>query len=204
MNTEIASRRRQRLTVLVLVFIFAAPLIAAWVLLHFTDVGQSGGGSHGQLVRPPRPLPDVALHDTATGTRNDRLHGKWTLFYLTGPACTQPCAENLYRMRQIRLAMGENAHRVQRALAVYGGAMDDVSRRLLEQYPGQLVVDGAALDPGDPGASFRLAPGEDPVGAGRLYLVDPLGNLMMSYTHGTDPVGIIADLKRLLKYLHIG
>lgn len=204
MNSVNAGKARQRLMLLVLVLIFAAPLITAWLLLHFTDIGRAGGSSHGHLVQPPRVLADIALRDPATGAQTDRLRGKWTLLYLSRPACRQPCADNLYRMRQLRLAMGENAHRVRRLLAVYGGALDDASRRILEQYPGQLIVDGTELDRDDPGASFRLAPGEDPVGAGRLYLIDPLGNLMMSYAPDTDPVGIIADLRRLLKYSHIG
>ena len=51
---------------------------------------------------------------------------------------------------------------------------------------------------------FTLEAGDLPLNAGRLYLIDPLGNLMMSYPSGTDPVGIIKDLKRLFKYSGIG
>jgi hypothetical protein len=44
----------------------------------------------------------------------------------------------------------------------------------------------------------------DPVNAGRSYIVDPLGNLMMSYPPDADPRGILKDLKRLLRLSHIG
>ena len=35
--------------------------------------------------------------------------------------------------------------------------------------------------------------------AGQIYLIDPLGNLMMTYTKGYDPKGLRSDLTRLLK-----
>jgi len=40
--------------------------------------------------------------------------------------------------------------------------------------------------------------------AGRIYLVDPLGNLMMSYPGDAPPKSILTDLERLLKLSHIG
>jgi hypothetical protein len=67
-----------------------------------------------------------------------------------------------------------------------------------------LVIAGSALDGDDAGRSFRLHDGDDPLAAGRLYIVDPMGNLMLAYPAGTDPVGIIADLKRLLRYSGAG
>jgi hypothetical protein len=39
---------------------------------------------------------------------------------------------------------------------------------------------------------------------GRIYIVDPLGNLMMSYAPGADAKGMLEDLKRLLKLSHVG
>jgi cytochrome oxidase Cu insertion factor (SCO1/SenC/PrrC family) len=40
--------------------------------------------------------------------------------------------------------------------------------------------------------------------ADRVYLVDPLGNLMMYYRPGADPRDIVQDLEKLLKYSHVG
>lgn len=40
--------------------------------------------------------------------------------------------------------------------------------------------------------------------AGRIYVVDPLGNLMMSYARTAEPKGLLEDLKKLLKYSRIG
>ena len=40
--------------------------------------------------------------------------------------------------------------------------------------------------------------------ANRLFIVDPLGNLVMRYDARENPKGLLQDLKKLLKLSHIG
>jgi len=188
---------RARLILIALVAIFAAPPVVSWLLFRYTDIGRDGGG-HGDLVQPPRPLPDIALLDGATG--GGPLHGRWTLLYLARGECTASCADALYRMRQIRLATGRNAEHVQRVLVSPG--IDSAARaRLAADWPGQLFIADEAFAGSD---VFSLEPGDDPAAAGRVYLIDPRGNLMMSYGPQADPDGIIADLRRLLRHARSG
>lgn len=206
MNAESPTKmRRQRLVFLLLVVVFSAPFALSWYLFHFTQVGRgAGAGSHGQLVVPPRPLPDVELHEPGGAPAGTQLRRKWTLLYLLPGPCAESCAGALYQMRQTRLALGRHAQRVQRALVVYGDFPPALPAAVLQEYPGQLVLSGSALDGDDPGRSFRLHDGDDPLAAGRLYVVDPMGNLMLAYPAGTEPGGIIDDLERLLKYSGAG
>ena len=37
-----------------------------------------------------------------------------------------------------------------------------------------------------------------------LFVVDPLGNLIMSYDARQNPRGLLADLQKLLRLSHIG
>jgi hypothetical protein len=53
-------------------------------------------------------------------------------------------------------------------------------------------------------AMFQRATPEPLSAAGRIYIVDPLGNLMMSYGPSSEPKGLLEDLKKLLKLSHIG
>lgn len=184
---------------------FAAPYFGAWFVFNYTNFWRDNGAArHGQLIQPPRPLPDLSLVD-ADGREAARLHGKWTLVYVMQGACDQACADNLYRMRQLRLTVGRDATRVQRLVVVYGADPATLlSPGQKRDYAGQLVLDGVRLHEGQPGAEFRLHAGDQALDAHRLYLVDPLGNLMMAYPPDTAPNGITADLKRLLKYSHIG
>ena len=48
-------------------------------------------------------------------------------------------------------------------------------------------------------SQFQLNDGESVAASGRVYLVDPLGNLMMSYESNAEPGGIVKDLELLLK-----
>jgi cytochrome oxidase Cu insertion factor (SCO1/SenC/PrrC family) len=182
------------------------PYLAAWLLFNYATFWRDGGADrHGQLIRPLRMLPNLALIDPSGSVRGARLHGKWTLVYLVRGTCDSACAENLYRMRQLRLTVGQDAPRVQRLLVVYGadpGAL--LSPSQLHDYAGQLVVSGALLHESTPAKRFRLGADDRPFAAHRLYLVDPLGNLMMAYAPDTRPRGITDDLKRLLKYSYIG
>jgi hypothetical protein len=52
------------------------------------------------------------------------------------------------------------------------------------------------------GTRLAALPAKDFPGdpASHIYLVDPLGNLMMRFPHEPDPSRMIKDLQRLLKY----
>lgn len=196
---------RQRVVILLLAMIFAAPFAVSWYLFHFTQVGRGGSDvSHGRLIVPPRPLPAAELLTPQGLQTGDMLRRRWTLLYLLPGACEEDCVAAMYRMRQLRLALGRHAHRVQRALVVYGEFPPRLPPEALREYAGQGVIAGSALDGDDPGRVFRLHDGDDPLAAGRLYLVDPMGNLMLAYPAGTAPGGIIDDLERLLRYSGAG
>ena len=97
--------RKQRRMLIVLALIFAAPFALSWLLFNYTSFGRGGATTnHGQLINPPRQLADMALHDLAHPDVPASLYGKWNLVYLVDGTCDTRCAQNLYRMRQVRLA----------------------------------------------------------------------------------------------------
>ena len=197
---------RKQAMLLLLLAAFALPPLLSWVLFNYTDLGKgTGAGAHGTLVVPPRPVPDWPLVNPADITDADRsLHGKWTLVYLLDGKCGETCLENLYRMRQLRLATGKYAQRVQRAVLAVNNDRNALTQEQLTDYPGQLVAYPEGIDNNDLLSLFRLTPEDRPLAEDRLYLVDPLGNLMMAYPAAEPPGGIIKDLTRLLKYSRIG
>jgi hypothetical protein len=198
-----AGNRRQKWILIGLVALFLAPIVGSYVLFNFTSLGQGGGGaSYGDLIQPPRQLPDQALTPISGSETTGHLYGKWSLVYLVDGACDRDCEQNLYRMRQLRLAQGKHGTRVQRVLINFGEARLQFGDRIKQEYAGQWILrpdEAAGLL-----AQFRLVEGDEPLPAQRLYLVDPRGFLMMSYAPGTDPGGIIDDMKRLLRYSRVG
>ena len=197
---------RQRAILILLFAVFALPPLLSWFLFNYTDMGrESDTGGHGTLVVPPRPVPDWPLVDNAGNTEAERrVHGKWTLVYLLDGPCQETCLGNLYKMRQLRLATGKYAHRVQRAVLVVDNNRYALTTQQLLDYPGQLVLFPENMDAGSLESLFKLGTDDRPFIQERLYLIDPLGNLMMSYAAETAPKGIIKDLTRLLKYSRIG
>ncbi|HHO68444.1 MAG TPA: hypothetical protein ENK12_05365 [Gammaproteobacteria bacterium] len=200
-----AAVRRTRLSLLVLFAIFAAPVVVAWLVFYvFPDWRPSGTSNHGQLVTPARPLPEFRL-DTLGGDPLERtfLRGKWTFVYLAQGPCDEACVQVLYKIRQVRLSQGKDIDRLQRLMLWDARGLDAAARGDLQaHFPGQRValVDGGAAPLVD---SFRID-ARPPLQARRIYLVDPMGNLMMSYEADADPRGMMKDLHRLLKYSGLG
>lgn len=190
--------------ILVILFaVFALPPLLSWYAFNYTDLGkQRSTGEHGTLIAPPRPLPAWDL--VGRGGTITPLHGKWTLVYPLNGKCGEACLQNLYRMRQLRLATGKYADRVQRAVLVVSSDRNAVTGAQLQDYPGQLALFPENMDGDALRSLFELSAGDRPFVEERLYLVDPLGNLMMSYARTADPKGIIKDLTRLLKYSRTG
>ena len=197
---------KKPLILLLLFAVFALPPLLSWFLFNYTDMGKNHrAGEHGTLVVPPRPVPDWELTNLPDETGADkRLHGKWSLVYPLNGKCREACGRNLYKMRQLRLATGKYAQRVQRVMLVVNNDRHALTRAQLLDYPGQLLLFPENVDNETLLRLFRLSAGDQPFDHDRLYLVDPLGNLMMSYAAATEPEGIIKDLKRLLKYSRIG
>ncbi len=198
-DTPATSRRGQWLVV-GLAILFMGPLAAAWIMYFSGDWAPGETSNKGELISPPRPLPEAAL-DLAGGgtTASDFPYGAWTLYLRNADGCGDGCRDRLYLMRQSHIALGKEAERVRRVLLVEGAAPD--AEWLAAEHPELLVVlaEGAAAD-----AMLGAFPAAGPEAANVIYLSDPLGNLMMRYPVEGGDRRILDDLKKLLKLSRIG
>jgi hypothetical protein len=196
--------RRGRRQLLALAALFFVPLaIAFWMYYGPSGWRPSGDASKGDLIDPARPLAAMAL-TTADGTQTqpDFLRGKWSLVYVGDGLCDDRCRKALYLTRQSRIALNKDMDRVQRVFLVTQRCCD--RGFLAAEHPDLLV---ARVD--DPAAAALLEPfpaydGVPVAAAGRIYLVDPLGNLLLSYAPSAPDKALLADLKKLLRLSHIG
>lgn len=189
----------------VLLILFAAPFVASWWMYNFTELGRDGGAySHGDLILPPRFVREMTLYEPAVGMRKRHLHGKWNLIYLADGECDRKCEQRVYTMRQLWIAAGRNSRRLQRVVMIINAPDRPPAAPWAQRYPGQLVALINGAEAGIIVNIFAFGADDRPLEAGRFYIIDPMGNLMMSYPAGTDPVGIIKDFKRLFKYSSIG
>jgi len=175
--------RRGRAKLALLGLFFLVPF-AASTLIWWLDLVPGSASNYGTLLQP-RP---VALPP------NGELKGKWILVQFDSGACGPDCERKLYFMRQVRRAQGREMPRVARLWMVTDSVVP--ASALLEAIQGTVVAP-------------RVTSGDGTWPAERsevdhIYLVDPLGNLMMRFPRDPDPARVIKDQNRLLKASSFG
>jgi hypothetical protein len=190
------SHWRRFRTLYLLIAVCLAPVVASYLAYYvFTPTGRS---NYGELIEPQRTLPALSLR-ALDGSAIDakRLRGNWLMVKVDGAACGEPCRQQLWLMRQLRTMQGKDADRIERLFLVTDDAAIDAA--LLRDYQGMQVLraDRVELErffPTDAGARI-----ED-----HIFLIDPLGNLMLRWPQEPDPNRMKRDLSKLLKASRIG
>lgn len=186
---EAAARARNLRTVSALAALFVLPLALSFWMYYGGAWRPVGHSNHGELIDPARPLPQAHLPVL--------FRDKWTLVYVGDGACDADCRRALLLMRQVRLALNNDMTRVDRVLLATGNCCD---RAFLAREHAGLSAFDASGEPARPLiAQFPATDREH-----SLFIVDPLGNLLMRYDARWDPKGLLDDLKKLLKLSHIG
>lgn len=194
---EHAGQTRGRWQLLAMLAVCIAPVIASY--LYYYVVKPEARTNYGTLL-DPRNYPMPALGTTMLDGKPlglDAYKGKWIMLQIDAGDCGEACRQKLYNMRQLRLTQGKDMDRIERVwLITDGEALDTV---LMREYDGtrMLRANAGALKswlPGDQGSAI----------SDHLYMIDPLGNLMMRYPKDADPNKIKKDLSRLLKASRIG
>jgi hypothetical protein len=187
------SQGRSRKVLALLVIIFLLPFTVA-ALLHLLEI-KPGGKSYGDLIQPPRQLQIPLLHD-AQGKEFAVLQWqkKWNLVTVNRVSCDDACQAQTHMLRQVHISLGKETERVQRIVLMPAEINSGNIADLQKEYPDLILLIGADA------ATTQFASEFESVGqAGNVYLVDPLGNLMMLYPQKFEPKGLRADLIRLLK-----
>lgn len=194
------SLRRQRLLLVLVISAFVVPLVVAWLLIDHWRPG--GSVQHGELMNPTRP---VALQFTLLGQQglagSEAWRGRWVLVYVGSAAhCDARCRTSLYDMRQVRLALGRDLERVKTALLLDGTPGTELHQWLASEHPNTEI---AIANSANQNLLFMAFPQAGKLGDW-IYLLDPLGNLVIRYPVDIDPRGLLKDLQRLLKWSKIG
>jgi ferric-dicitrate binding protein FerR (iron transport regulator) len=186
-------RRRGRRVALLILALCAAPTAAAW-LAFFVWPPQSRT-NYGELIEP-RPLSDPEMRRLdGNAFRLSQLRGRWVLLQVDSGSCGEACRRNLVYMRQARLALGKDAERIERVWLLDDAA--DPAPALLREHEGLNVARAV----GAPILAELPAPRSP---AGYIYVVDPLGTLMLRFPGEPDARRMLKDLVRLLKASRIG
>lgn len=198
-NTEyLDQQRRGRLILLCMLIFFITPIIAV-VAMYKLD-WRPKGESIGELVTPAKALTmqqPLVSSDGNVASIN-LLKDKWSMVYMTAD-CDAQCKDKLHQMRQLHVSLYKEIPRMQRLLFT---TVSDVTE-IKQNYPDLLILNQPKTDIISFSEQFNIH-NETSMTAGRIYLIDPLGHLIMSYSASTSPALVRKDITRLMKYSWTG
>jgi hypothetical protein len=181
----VKTNTRNRITLLAVVLLFAAPLLIAW-LLNATGWHPAKTRNHGDLIEPARDVSavSVTLGDGSKFVwRNPQW--QWTLLALPGARCAATCQARLAELLRMRITLNRNAERLR---VIYLGAPlpPELSSALTPMLEGR---DDAGIF-----AIYRPAADDDVA----LALADPNGLLMLHYPSGYAAAQLREDLMKVI------
>jgi len=186
------TKPRSLRTLWILLAVCLLPFVASIGLYYFSPPSERM--NYGELL-PPKPLPEMLVTGLdGKPVQLGSLKGKWVLLHVDTGNCDERCVTKLYKLRQVRLTQGKNMERIERVWLVMD--QQPISDATLRNYEGTLVLRASA-------EVLRNFPASADM-RDHIWLIDPLGNLMLRYRPGADPSGMKNDLQRLLKVSRIG
>ena len=197
LNIDEAQQRRGRMIFIMMAIFFTVPIVIVVLMIKYD--WRPGGQSLGELVQPARLIQtDTQLLDRK-GAQQAKFWGdKWNIV-LVAEHCEATCLSKLHDMRQIHVSTYKDIMRVQRVLITH---QTDVTQ-LEAMYPDMMILNSSAESIRSLAQQFNIKD-ENALLTNRIYFVDPLGHIMMSYPATTPAANIRKDLVRLLKFSWAG
>ncbi len=191
------AKRKGRWKLFAVLLVCASPLLLSY--LTYYVIKPAGRTNYGDLIDPRNyPIPQLGsttLDGKPAGL--DQFKGKWIMLNVDSGDCQQACRDQLVQMRQLRLMTGKERERVERVWLITDSTpLDTMLMR---------VVEGTHFLRVPPDAVAKWLPVEQGGNAAdHIYLIDPLGNLMMRFPKNADPAKVKKDIGKLLKASAIG
>ncbi len=191
-----AAQRKSRRTLLLVAAVCIAPFVGSFALYFFWQ--PSGRINYGELIEGViLPTGATAVSNPGGGKPFDfaQVRGRWVFVTADSGACDDYCQKKLWKMRQVRMTQGKHLERIERVWLLSDAQA--IAPNLLQEYAGMHVAfaqDGAAL---------KALPFRDAL-RDHIYLVDPLGNVVLRYPRDANPSRMKKDLERLLRVSRIG
>lgn len=230
-NPAVASKKRSLIPLLLVLLCSLAPILGALVVYNNPQWWPDESSNYGTLIEPQRPMPDANLLQLTTleGEPFDlqSLKGKWLLLSVDQAACPESCARKLFITRNSHASQGKNVDRLARVWFITDEG--EVPAKVLEAYRGTVMVrarpeqlarfllardtadstqsnssdsSGSAIS--NSSLSGQSASSASADLAGPIWIIDPLGNLMLQFPPEADGVKVRKDISKLVYNSRIG
>jgi hypothetical protein len=183
-----ATRQRVRRQIIMVALVAIAPIVASYLAYYAWP--RDTKVNYGSLLATPAPVLTGRTLDGQAFRLAD-LRGRWVLLTASGGTCDAACEASLYAGRQARTIQNAERERVVRVWLITDRTAP--AKALLEEHPDLVAAHASASEVGAlPGAGHAL------------YLIDPLGNLVLSWPPDPDIKRMARDITRLLRASSIG
>lgn len=183
-DTPLPSASRRRLTLVLVVAAFVAPIVGAWWLAMIDPPRERAGLlNHGTLLVPP-----IDVRGDAAYAVLDRLAlgpGEWAMILYGAGPCAEECQRRLTMLTTIRSLLGHDGTRLEVAALLDAGELQlPLVTTLVDATARRKLAARVAADGG---------------GTEGIVFFDWRGQIMLHFTPTAPPGDIKADIKRLLR-----
>lgn len=192
-------QQKNRRTILMLFGMTIIPFCIAW---YFSTLPPSKTTNNGELIIPvvETEKRDFGGFDKFSADNIGELSGHWLIAnVIPTQDCNKLCLDAIYKSKQLHLMLSKDLTRVRRIVLLLDDNEPEKAAnwwkddsRLLRVKPSKTLINKIK----------QIRKGAVPDGV--LFLIDPLGNIMMQYEPGFDPYKVEKDLKKLLNVSQIG
>jgi len=184
------------ITLLTLFIIFIGPLIAAWWFYSDTNTWKAKKLNHGKLIQPVISVKKVHLYQNNGKVLSFHDYARKWLLIMVQPSqeCNNDCKTIVHNLRQVHLALGKKSNRVRRLMISYQQKKSLPVKKFIEanyQNMEFFMIDKSQWINSLKNKKINLS---QPL----VFIIDPLGNLIMYYPADFTMDGLYKDLKRLL------
>ncbi len=211
MNELNEQQKKNNRTVIIIFTMSIIPFCIAWYLSS-SATWMGGGTNNGKLITPPitTEFNQFVGYDEFSTKNLHEIKGHWVLMNIVpNKQCNEVCQFAIFKTKQLRVMMGKDLTRSRRLVLVAAEFEQTVEQLFWkeESKTGKTVQEDKRL------LRVKLLPAlldklnkvrSSGIPEGMLFLMDPLGNVMMQYEPEFDPYKVKDDLRKLLKISQIG
>lgn len=193
---------RKKLIIIVAWFFIPLAIAVSWYKLLPEEYRPSSMTNNGELLDPVFTLAPFT-HQTLKGDTfgNRDIEKVWTLVHFIEGECDERCSKSLYGTRQMRISFGKDIDRVNRVAILYTQVQSESNQKMWASHPDLQVL--MATENGI-GEQIEKNVEDFNRAENAVFLLDPLGNVVMRFPASLDVKLMKKDIRKLLKLSHIG
>ena len=196
-NNQSPRNKRMQIQIWIMLIMVVGVMVAGTLMVPDTEEERQrlielfGTTNQGKLIKPAIDITSALDQETANSL-------KWKILVAGGQSCDDRCQRVILETRQIHILMGKLVRRAERVYIADASQLDDQQYDQLALAHPHLSIQRRGLP--ELGALLANSSMDWDLGDTRYMVVTPDNDAILYYTQDDDVMGLLEDLKHLLKY----